>query len=130
MSEQDIKDLVRRTSISFVGTVQHLGAATSRDLPIDDHTAVVRVDLVLHAPSALQGLEGHRLTVQLSADLDLPAEGDQIAVFAEGLAFGETIAVAEIARVSVDSVAPHANAAAADSAHTHVSGSAAQAAAV
>jgi hypothetical protein len=115
MSELDIKDLVRRTPISFVGTVQHLGAATSRDLPIDDHTAVVGVDLVLHAPDELQGLEGQRVTVQLSGDVDLPAEGDQIVVFAQGLAFGETIALAEVGRAPVEAIAGHASSAAGDS---------------
>jgi hypothetical protein len=114
VSEIDVKDLVRRTPISFVGTVQHLNAATSRDVPIDDHTAVVSVDLVLHAPDALKGLEGQRVTVQLSADVELPAEGDQLVFFVEGLAFGESIAVAEVGRAPVDVLATHASSAAGD----------------
>jgi hypothetical protein len=109
MTESDIKGLVAANPFSFVGTVEHLGAATSGDLPIDDHTAVLRVEIVLHAPPAFVGLEGQRITVQLLTDVDLPAVGEEIALFAEGLAFGEGIAVLEVARVPVESVAPHAN---------------------
>jgi hypothetical protein len=112
----DIKDLVRRAPFSFIGTIEHIGAATSGDLPIDDRTAVVRVDVVLHAPAAFRQLEGQRVTVQFAADIDPPAAGEQLAIFAEGLAFGESVAVAEIGRAPVDEVVPHA-AAAADAGH-------------
>jgi hypothetical protein len=64
------------------------------------------VDLVLHAPSVFQQMAGQRVTVQFSADADPPEVGEQLAIFAEGLAFGETIAVAEVARVSVREIAP------------------------
>lgn len=112
MADQSIKDLIRRTPFSFVGTIEHIGAATSGDLPINDRTAVVRVERVLHAPPLFHGLEGQRVTVQLAPDADLPAIGDQLAIFAEGLAFGETVAVAEVARLPVDAVVPHLTAAA------------------
>jgi hypothetical protein len=112
MTEPDIKHLVRQAPFSFVGTIEHLGAATSGDLPIDERTAVARVDLVLHAPEAFRGLAGQRVTVQLSPTADLPTVGDQLTVFAEGLAFGETVAVAEIARAPVEAVVPQVNAAA------------------
>jgi hypothetical protein len=108
MAEIDIKDLVRQSPFSFVGTIEHLGAASSGDLPIDERTAVVRVELVLHAPGSFQQLEGQRVTVQLAADTDPPAVGEQLAIFAEGLAFGETVAVAEIARAPVEAIAPYA----------------------
>jgi len=106
MGATDLKALVRNAPFSFVGTMEHVGAATSRDVPIDDRTAVVRVDLVLHALDAFQHLDGQRLTIQLSAEEDPPTEGQQVVFFAEGLAFGETVAVAEIARASVDAVTP------------------------
>ena len=76
MAQADLKDLVRRAPFSFIGTVEHLGAAMSRDLPVDDRTAVARVELVLNAPEAFHQLEGHRVTIQLSASDDPPATGD------------------------------------------------------
>lgn len=107
MAETDIKELVRRAPFSFIGTFEHLGAATSGDLPIDDRTAVARVEFVLHAPAQFLQLEGHRVTVQLAADLDPPAVGSAFAIFAEGLAFGETVAVAEIGRAPVEAITPY-----------------------
>ena len=90
-----------------MGTIEHLGAATMRNVPIGERTAVVRVDYVLHAPSAFVGLEGQRITLQLAADKDLPTVGDTAAFFAEGLAFDESIAVAEVGRLPVDAVMGH-----------------------
>lgn len=111
MSDADISNLLRQTSLSFVGTIEHLGAATMNDVPINDRTAVVRVEYVLHAPPSLAGLEGRRITLQLSADREPLAVGDAAAFFVEGLAFGESIAVAEVGRLPVEAVEPHATAA-------------------
>jgi hypothetical protein len=107
MADVDIKELVRRAPFSFVGTIEHVGAATSGDIPIDERTAVVRVDLVLHAPGSFDQLEGQRVTVQFAADAEPPQAGEQLTIFAEGLAFGETVAVTEVARAPVEAVAPH-----------------------
>ncbi len=108
MPDEELKGLVGEHPFSFVGTVEHIGAAASADVTIDERTAVVRVDVVLHAPPMFLGLEGQRITVQLSPDTDLPVVGEQIASFADGLAFGETVTVAEAARVPLEDVAPHA----------------------
>jgi len=107
MPEPDMKELVRQAPFSFVGKIEHLGAATSSDLPIDDRTAVAMVEWVLHAPPAFEQLAGQRITVQFSPDLDLPEVDSQLAIFAEGLAFGETIAVAEVGRAPVETVVPY-----------------------
>ena len=106
MTQPDFKELVRQTPFSFIGTVEILGGAMSSELPIDDHTGVARVDLVLHAPVAFEGLVGHGITVQFSPDENLPVVGEQLVLFAEGLAFGETVAVSEVGRMSVDAVGP------------------------
>jgi hypothetical protein len=106
-----IKDLLERSTFSFVGSIVHVGAATMTDVPVDDHTAVVQVDHVLHAPAAFAHMEGHRLTVQLAPGADVPAVGQMLALFAEGVAFGESVAVKEIGRLPVEAVEPHANAA-------------------
>src|SRR5437870_4682530 len=111
MADDKIKELMRQAPLSFVGTVEHLGGATLTDIPVDERTAVVRVEHVLHAPDAFAGLAGQRITVQLSADADPPAVGEAAAFFATGLAFGESMAVAEVGRLPVEDVEPRAAAA-------------------
>jgi hypothetical protein len=107
MPDEEIVRLLRQAPFSFVGTVEHLGAATMTGVPVDDRTAVVRVDRVLHSPEAFAALEGQRITVRLVTGRDPPAVGETAAFFAEGLAFGESIAVAELGRLPVDDVEPH-----------------------
>src|SRR5438876_6744505 len=107
MPDEAILQLLRRAPFSFVGTVEHLGAATMSNVPIDNRTAVVHVDHVLHAPDAFAGLQGHRITVRLAPDRDPPAVGDTVAFFAEGLAFGESVAVGEVGRLPVEEVVGH-----------------------
>jgi hypothetical protein len=107
----EIKALLARAPFSFIGTILHLGAATMTDVTIDDHTAVVHVDHVLHAPDTFAGIEGQRITIQLALNVDPPAVGQTLTFFAEGRVFGESIAVAEIGRLPVDSVEPHVSAA-------------------
>jgi hypothetical protein len=109
MTREDVKALMRNSQFGFVATVEHVGAGASADVPIDEQTAVMRVDLVLHAPDMFVGLEGQRITVQLAGDLDAPAPGDQVATFGDGLAFGETLAVTEVGRLPLDEVLPHAD---------------------
>jgi hypothetical protein len=69
-----------------------------RSISIDDYTAVVRIDAVLRAPGSVPGLVGQRITVQLLDSLPLPTEGNSYTFLAEGLAFGESLAVRETAR--------------------------------
>jgi hypothetical protein len=107
MSDADIIRLLRQAPFSFVGTIEHLGAATMSNVPIGERTAVVRVDYVLHAPPAFNGIAGQRITMQLAADKDMPVVGEAAAFFVEGLAFGESITVAEIGRLPVEAVMDH-----------------------
>jgi len=111
MSDSEILGLLRQATFSFVGTIEQLGGATMTSIPIDDRTAVVRVDSVLHAPPAFAGLAGQRITLQLAAGKDLPKPGDTATFFAEGLAFGESIAVTEVGRLPVASVESRVHAA-------------------
>ena len=87
MTDEAIIDLLREAPISFVGTIEQLGAATM-DVPIDDRTAVVYVARVLHGPDALLGIGGQRITLQLAADVNPPEVGDTATFFARALAFG------------------------------------------
>jgi hypothetical protein len=107
MPDTAVTKLLTQSSISFVGTVERLGASTMTDVPIDNHTAVVRVDQVLHAPDAFVNLAGSPVTVQLAAKPALPKEGEQYAFFTDGAAFGSSIAVTEIGRLPAAQVAPH-----------------------
>lgn len=107
MADVEVRDLLRRSSISFLGTVENLGSTTMRDMTADDHTAVVRVARVLHAPSAFVGLAGSSVTLQLLSDQPLPAAGDRYAFFADALAFGQSIALTEVGRLPEQAVLPH-----------------------
>ncbi len=111
MPDEALVELLRRAPFGFVGTVEHLGAATMKDVPIDDRTAVVYVDHVLHAPDVFAGLQGQRITVQLAKDKSAPKEGETAAFFTTGLAFGDSVAVSEVDRRSVDDMSAHLSAA-------------------
>lgn len=105
MSDEAIIDLLQRAPFSFVGTIEHLGAA-AMEVPVDDRTAVVYVDRVLHGPDVLLGLGGQRITLQLAADAYPPDVGETAAFFAQAIAFGESVAVAEVGRLPLEHVEP------------------------
>jgi hypothetical protein len=107
VADADVRDLLQRSGISFVGTVEHLGAATMHDVTVDDHTAVVHVDSVLHAPPAFLGLAGSSVTLQLLADQPVPAVGDRLAFFADAVAFSESLALSEVGRLAESAILPH-----------------------
>ncbi|MFJ9824013.1 hypothetical protein ACIRSU_06505 [Streptomyces sp. NPDC101160] len=103
---EDVRDLVRKAPLSFVGTVTRLGDARVTDVPVDDRTAVVQVSAVLHAPDAFKNLAGSEVTVQLSQDLAPPAVGDAAAFFTSGTVYGQGLAVQEVGRLAPDVVQP------------------------
>jgi len=108
MSDDAIKKNLEAASFSFIGTVEQLGAATMSNLSINERTAVVNVDHVLNAPPAFAQFEGHRVTVQLDPKSKPPAVGEAAAFFTQGLSFGDSVAVSEVARMSVEDVESHA----------------------
>jgi hypothetical protein len=107
MTEQEITERLRQSALSFVGTVDRLGAATMRDVPVDDHTAVVQVDQVLYAPQALSRLSGVKVTVQLAPDTELPAPGERATFFTNPAVVGQSLAVTEVGRLPVEVVEPY-----------------------
>jgi hypothetical protein len=107
MPDDPVVDLMKEAAISFLGTVDRLGAATMSDLPIDERTAIVRVDQVLHAPAAFAQLGGTSITVQLAEKGDPPKQGEQYAFFVNGVAFGDSIAVQEVGRLPAADLQPH-----------------------
>lgn len=104
---EDVLGLVRRTPLSFLGTVTRVGDTRLAEVPAGERTAVVKVDTVLHAPDAFTRLGGSEVTIQLSDDLDLPAVGEAAAFFTDGMAYGEGLAVREVGRLPADAVAPN-----------------------
>jgi hypothetical protein len=104
MSEDKIRKLLKDSPFSFLGTVERVGAATTGEVPIDKRTAIVHVDQVLHAPEAFSQIAGTRITVQLAADAK---EGQQYTFFASGLAYGASLAVSELGRVTAAQTRPH-----------------------
>ena len=76
----------------FIGTVQRLRAATMDDVPIDDRTAVVRVDEVIHAPEVLTHYAGHDITVHVGGRKRVQ-QGQQAKFYTNGWLFGDSVAV-------------------------------------
>jgi hypothetical protein len=72
--------------------------------PADDRTVVVRVDEVLHAPDPFVRLAGSSVTLRLGADAPPVRAGDSWSFFANGVAFGESVALQEIGRLASDDV--------------------------
>lgn len=108
-----IPNLLRQSAFSFLGTIEHLGAATMADVPVDGRTAIVLVEQVLHAPEAFSQIANSRVTLQLAAKGAALKVGDRAAFFANAVAFGDSLALAEVGRVPTSAVEPHLGAAAA-----------------
>jgi len=102
----DLNDLLSRSQFVFEGTVQATGKSQMADLPADTHTAIVRVDQVLHPPAVLARAAGTDITVQLAADAPPLAAGAKTVLFTTAVAFGQHIAVAEVGRTDPGKAGP------------------------
>jgi hypothetical protein len=78
---------------------------------IDDRTVVVRVDEVLESPDAFARLAGTTVTLRLAPDEPPLRAGESWSFFANGVAFGESLALQELGRLAGDDVAAQAIAA-------------------
>ncbi len=107
MTDAEVRDLLQRSGVGFVGTVLQVGTATVGDLPVDDRTAVVRVDTVVHAPPAFLDLAGSTVTLQMREDQPAPDVGERATYFADALAFGDSLALTEVGRVPEAAMLPH-----------------------
>jgi hypothetical protein len=85
----------REARFVFNGTVQKLRAATMDDVPIDDRTAIVRVDEVIYAPHVLAHYAGHEITVRVEGTKRLQV-GQQATFYTNAWLFGDSIAVRSI----------------------------------
>jgi hypothetical protein len=64
----------------------------------------VRVDEVLHAPEPFARLAGSTVTLRLAEGAPLLRVGDASSFFANGVAFGESVALQEVGRLASDAV--------------------------
>lgn len=102
MSDSSPRDFLASSGIAFSGSVVEVGASSVPGLPVDDRTVIVRVDETLAGPPDLLIPAGSRVTVQLSAELPVLQPGSRAVFFANGLAYGESMAVSEVARMPVE----------------------------
>jgi hypothetical protein len=126
MASASVKDLLAESNLAFTGSVEEARATRVPDLPVDDRTVVVRVGEVLHAPPAVDLQPGSTVTVQLAEDLPPLSAGEEATFFANGLAYGDELAVAEVGRTSAEDAAPTARMAGLDEGVTPVRAAAAE----
>jgi hypothetical protein len=105
MVVSSVEDLVRQSSFIFGGTIRRLNAATMAAVPVTEETVVVRVDEVLQAPETLGDHTGEDITVQLIESQEEIREGQRAIFFTNGWLYGESIAVQEVGRRSVEDAA-------------------------
>jgi hypothetical protein len=102
MPDPTVKELVSSSGLSFTGTVESTGMAGASDLPVDERTAIVQVEQVLHAPEQLAIPPGSKVIVQMSPDQRPLGPGERTTFFANGLAYGDELVVAEVGRLPAD----------------------------
>src|SRR5712692_6917177 len=76
----------------FKGTIKKLKAATLKDVPVNDRTAIVTVDRIIEAPPDLSGYTGQEITVLLSGRRKVGV-GQQMNFHTTSWLYGESIGV-------------------------------------
>lgn len=89
------RELMKRSSIVFVGTVTKMAAVAFPDVQASKKTVVVKVDQLLEKPAAVFLSAGQQITVELK-DPSVFHEGLQATFYTEGWIFGKGIAVREV----------------------------------
>lgn len=100
MAARELDSLARRAPFIFSGKVERTSAATLPSVPVDDATAVVRVERVYRAPEVVGDQTGRTITIQLRKP-DV-RRGARALFFATGWLYGESLAVTEVGRSSAD----------------------------
>jgi hypothetical protein len=104
IAADDVTGLLKDAAFAFLGTVQEVGAATIDAFPADDRTVVVRVDEVLSAPDPFAQLAGDTVTLRLAEQEAPLGAGETWSFFANGVVFGESLALQEVGRLAGDAV--------------------------
>jgi hypothetical protein len=97
-TELQIDDLVEKSTITFLGTVQRLGASTVPTYTVSSHTVVVRVNRMLKEYSAVGDLTGRNITVELTQAPGMKV-GQQAIFFTTGMVYADSIVVEEVGRL-------------------------------
>jgi hypothetical protein len=105
VADRSVKELLASSQLAFAGAVEAAGQSTVGGVEANDRTVVVRVSQLLHAPEGVVLPEGASITVQLSPDLPALGPGEQATFFANGWVYGDTLAVTEVGRTSVEEAA-------------------------
>ncbi|MGK7918005.1 MAG: hypothetical protein AB4038_21130 [Prochloraceae cyanobacterium] len=101
LSISPLEQLIQQSKFIFKGTLQQLRSATMKAVPINDSTTIVKVDEVLQAPKTLGNYTGKNITVQLTDVQDIK-EGQQAIFFTNSWLYGESLAVLEVGRRSLE----------------------------
>lgn len=81
----------------FQGTIKKVRAATMKEVPVSDRTAVVHVDEVISAPGSFTHYAGQDITVELAGRAKVAA-GDQFVFNADSWMFGDSVALRAISQ--------------------------------
>lgn len=76
----------------FRGTVKKVRAATMKEVPVSDRTAIVHVDEVIEAPGSFTHYAGQDVTVELAGRAKVSA-GDELVFNADSWMFGDGVAL-------------------------------------
>lgn len=100
MATPPLEELARESRFIFRGTVERLNEATMPAVPVNEHTAVVRVDEIIRAPDLLSDLTNQEITVQLREAAPMQVR-QQALFFTNPWLYGTGIAVQEVGRQEV-----------------------------
>ncbi|HYR87669.1 MAG TPA: hypothetical protein VE422_26535 [Terriglobia bacterium] len=101
MATKKRSDLPEATpAFVFRGTVKKVRAATMKEVPVSDRTAVVRVEQVIEAPQSFAHYEGQDITVGLAGKKKVKA-GEELVFHADSWIFGDSIAVQAVVQEPV-----------------------------
>jgi hypothetical protein len=101
---QDIKDLVRRSSLVVEATLVQPAQSATAGVPAAPDVAVARVERVLEKPAAVALAPGQLITIKLKGPDPIPA-GARFILYAKGRVYADTIAVEEVGHVPVQPAA-------------------------
>jgi hypothetical protein len=100
MADTESSSSEPKATFVFLGTIKKVQAATMRSVPVDDRTAVVRVEQVIEAPANLAHVAGTDVTVRLAGRAKA-AVGRQFMFHAVGWIFGDSIALRALKQETV-----------------------------
>jgi hypothetical protein len=99
-SSVQIDDLVEKSTITFLATVQRLNASTVPTHAVSSHTVIVKVNRMLKIYSAVGDLTGSNITVELTQAPGMTV-GQQAIFFTTGMVYASSIVVEEVGRLDV-----------------------------